>query len=377
MKLLTMDPTKPSQRLLAQAVRRQQPLSGFFELTYRCNFACPMCYIRMTDEQAAPFGRLRTIDEWLNIAEQMRDAGVLFLTLTGGECTRYPGFSSLYVRLSKMGFRLSIMTNAARYPEDVKCAFSAYPPSEASVTLYGGSDATYALVTGDPNGFTEAKKGVAFLRSLGTIVNLSYTVIRQNALDYIKARGYARSLGLSCGLTLDLIPHMYDASYSTLDGALLTPAERACFCTRESDDIAGALADAPALEEQLADFQIPTPDNDVDLPVRACAGSQTGCAIRWNGAMNYCLSYRSIAVKPFEVGFVAAWRQLREQHAEAFRLNPVCAACALLDECALSCPGRFWEGTRDPRTLDRQLCEYVYLLHARRTAVGKSGAGNP
>ena len=365
------DPTKPSQRLLEEAIRRKVPLSCFFELTYRCNFACPMCYIRMTDAQAAPFGRLRTVDEWLNMAEQLRDAGVLYLTLTGGECTRYPGFPDLYMHLSEMGFRITIMTNAARYSEDVEHAFAEYPPNGASVSLYGGADETYALVTGDPRGFTETKKGVAFLQSLGTPVDLSYTVIRQNALDYIKARAYAHSLGLPCALTLDLIPHMYDRSYSNLDGTLLTPAEQACFFGRDSDDIERALAEAPALEKRFGNFEHPTPDPNTDQPVRACIGSQTGCAIRWNGEMNYCLSYRSITVKPFEVGFDAAWRQLRERHTDAFKLNRICAACAFLDECELSCPGRFWEGTRDPQTLDRQLCEYVYLLHVRRTAVNQ------
>ena len=33
-----------------------------------------MCYVRMTDAQAAPYGRLRTVDEWLDMARQMRDS---------------------------------------------------------------------------------------------------------------------------------------------------------------------------------------------------------------------------------------------------------------------------------------------------------------
>ena len=78
------DLNKVTDRIQLQAIRQRRPLSCTMELTYRCNFHCRMCYVRMTDTQAAPYGRLRTVDEWLDMARQMRDAGVLYLTLAGG-----------------------------------------------------------------------------------------------------------------------------------------------------------------------------------------------------------------------------------------------------------------------------------------------------
>ena len=82
------DETKIEDRIQLAAIRQRRPLSCTMELTYRCNFHCKMCYVRMSDAQAAPYGRMRTVEEWLDMAHQLLDAGVLYLTLTGGECTQ-------------------------------------------------------------------------------------------------------------------------------------------------------------------------------------------------------------------------------------------------------------------------------------------------
>ena len=72
------------------------PVSGTFELTPRCNLACRMCYIRLTPEQMAPIGRERSAKEWLDIAQQAKDAGMTFLLLTGGEPTLRADFLEIY-----------------------------------------------------------------------------------------------------------------------------------------------------------------------------------------------------------------------------------------------------------------------------------------
>ncbi len=141
-----------ADRLTIRAVAARRPLNCHFELTYHCNFKCPMCYIRMTDEQAKPFGRMRTLEEWLDMARQVKKARVYFLSLTGGECTTYPHFAELYPELIKMGFRVSIMSNAGAYSPELRELFRKYPPCAVSITLYGGSNETYEKVTGGGEG---------------------------------------------------------------------------------------------------------------------------------------------------------------------------------------------------------------------------------
>ena len=46
------------------------PISGTFELSPLCNMDCKMCYIKMSKEKQESIARLRTNEEWLNLAKQ-------------------------------------------------------------------------------------------------------------------------------------------------------------------------------------------------------------------------------------------------------------------------------------------------------------------
>ena len=88
-----------------RAVAQGIPLSGTFELTPLCSMACKMCYVRMSPEEFAATGkRLRTADEWLALAREAKEQGMLLLLLTGGEPFLYPEFRRLYTELRQMGF---------------------------------------------------------------------------------------------------------------------------------------------------------------------------------------------------------------------------------------------------------------------------------
>ena len=99
--------------LYQRAGEKGIPLGGNFELTPRCNMNCKMCYIRMSEQEMAHIGRERTVDEWLDIAKQAKDAGMLFLMLTGGEIDGAEdvkkSFPDFFERLSALGAEVKII----------------------------------------------------------------------------------------------------------------------------------------------------------------------------------------------------------------------------------------------------------------------------
>ena len=103
--------TTVERMILDQAKRTRTPANGSIELLPLCNMNCDMCYVRLSREEMERQGRLRTADEWLEIGRQMKDAGVLFLLLTGGEPFLYPDFRKLYLGFRDMGMILTINTN--------------------------------------------------------------------------------------------------------------------------------------------------------------------------------------------------------------------------------------------------------------------------
>ena len=64
--------------LHAKGRRLGLPIAGNFELTARCNFNCPMCYVHLSDEQVRQQGGELTAQQWLQIAREARDRGMVF-----------------------------------------------------------------------------------------------------------------------------------------------------------------------------------------------------------------------------------------------------------------------------------------------------------
>ena len=149
-----------------------------------CSMACKMCYVRMTPEEVEASGkRLRTVEEWLDLARQMRERGTLMLLLTGGEPFTYPHFRELYEALRAMGFVISINTNATLINEETVAWLKENPPQRVNITLYGSSDETYARLCGHPTGHTVVTHAIDLLREAGILVKLNCSVTPDNVCD--------------------------------------------------------------------------------------------------------------------------------------------------------------------------------------------------
>ncbi|MFR7843421.1 MAG: radical SAM protein [Gallintestinimicrobium sp.] len=103
--------------LLQKARQKHIPVTGALELLPLCNMNCDMCYVRLSRSEMERQGRLRTVEEWVRLAEQMQKAGTVFLLLTGGEPLLFPDFKTLYRRLRNLGMILTINTNGTLLDE--------------------------------------------------------------------------------------------------------------------------------------------------------------------------------------------------------------------------------------------------------------------
>lgn len=379
MKTKEFDSNKIFDQLTLRAIERRRPLTAMLELTYRCNFRCKMCYVRMTDEQARPYGRMRTVEEWLDMARQLKEAGVLTLKLTGGECTQYPGFDELYGQLARMGFRLHILSNAGYYTEAQRELFRKFPPYSVSITLYGGSPETYRIVTGDAGGYERTLANIKFFQSIGVRVGIGYTMIRQNVLDYPKVEALCRELRLPLSYATAIHPHLRDACFSEAVASRLSPAQRVCVEKNYPWNVEQALKDAELLEKELEHFSLPRlPEAEIPEKLYPCIGSYTGCAILWNGEMTTCLSMTGYQKYfPFESGFEVAWRQMVSERESTFRTPDQCRACALQNVCNFHCQGMCNSFTGDAHTPDPEICKYTWLMQRYQPKLNDSSIPLP
>ena len=114
-----MNNTSTLEEMMIQKAKQQRiPITGSIELLPLCNMNCDMCYVRLSQKEMHKIGRLRTAEEWVKLAQQMEQAGVLFLLLTGGEPLMFPALKNFYRELQQMGFVLTLNTNATLIDEE-------------------------------------------------------------------------------------------------------------------------------------------------------------------------------------------------------------------------------------------------------------------
>src|SRR5947209_15324161 len=84
------------------------PIVAGLELTFRCNLACIHCYVNLPAADRAEKARELTTEEWFRVIDQCADAGVLWLTLTGGEPLLRPDFCDIYEYAHEKGLVISV-----------------------------------------------------------------------------------------------------------------------------------------------------------------------------------------------------------------------------------------------------------------------------
>ena len=60
--------------LCLKAAKEKVPLNGILELSPLCNMNCDMCFVRLSSTEVRDLGGLRSVKEWIAVAEEMKKA---------------------------------------------------------------------------------------------------------------------------------------------------------------------------------------------------------------------------------------------------------------------------------------------------------------
>lgn len=315
-------------RLRDTAVRDAVPVSGAFDLTYRCNLRCRHCYAGHLCAQPAGEAAELGTDDVLRLLAEAADAGCLLLLLSGGEPLLRPDFARIYTGARRLGMVVTVFTNATLVTEEHLEAFAEYPPQQVEVSLYGVTRATYERVTGVPGSYARAFSGLERLRERGLRVALKSMILRENVAEIPAMQRMAQAMGL--GFRCDpLVTPRLDGDPRPLeqrvDPAVAVALELAS--DRRRDDTLDYV-------ERVG---------EVRLGERAysCGAGLTNFHIDPAGVLRPCLASRELEFEPLRTGFAAAWRAAVEA-VERVRLaaGGACTECARAAYCGY-CPGLF------------------------------------
>ncbi|MER7076699.1 Radical SAM superfamily enzyme, MoaA/NifB/PqqE/SkfB family [Saccharopolyspora kobensis] len=184
-----------NERRTGEAVLVRQPsLYGYarasYELNLGCNYDCPFCYLgRKRFEGLGWRDRARLL-------RIMRDAGVLWLQLTGGEPLIDPLFLEVYALAYELGMMLTISTNGSRlHNATILDLLTRYRPYRVVVSIYGATEATYDRVTQRRGTFKLFRRGLAAAREAGLPLRFNVIVVEQNKHEEAEMRALADEFG--------------------------------------------------------------------------------------------------------------------------------------------------------------------------------------
>ena len=168
------------QKLFVKAINKRLPIYGNLELTPLCNMNCDMCFVRLSPHEMSSKGHLRTVAEYIRLVDEMREAGVLFIQLTGGEPLTYPGFRDIYLHLIESGIVVTVNTNGTLLDDDWADFFASHPPRRINITLYGSDNEAYQTLCHHPHGFDLTLAAIKRLKRRGVMVKLNHSVTQKN-----------------------------------------------------------------------------------------------------------------------------------------------------------------------------------------------------
>ncbi|MFC5003301.1 radical SAM protein [Dactylosporangium cerinum] len=162
-----------------------------WEINKGCNFSCEHCYL-----EQRPFAGL-PLDAKLALIDMLRDMGVLWLQITGGEPLIDPDFPPTYERAHDAGMMLEILTNGSRLARPEHLAmFAARRPHKITVSMYGASPETADALTQTRGAFTSMYRGLQAAAAADLPVEVTIIITKHNVAELDDMRALIDTIGL-------------------------------------------------------------------------------------------------------------------------------------------------------------------------------------
>lgn len=342
----------------AKALELGIPLGVQLDLTYRCNERCVHCYLDHEDH-----GELTTA-EVMDLLDQLCDAGVFFLTLSGGEIFMRKDLLEIVARARKLLFSVKLKTNAVMVDRAKAERIAALGVESVQISLYSHRPETHDEITKVAGSFRRTLEGARLLKSTGVNVSFANVLMKQNAGDYPQVQALAAAMDIEFKLDPTITP-MMDGDRSILN--LNIDAARLKQVMHDSTLVGNA-------QEFCAPPSGPLPEQDA-LESLPCSAGHTACYISPYGEVFPCVQFPLLSGNVRQSKFQDIWKnsaQLAE--VRAIRISDLdgCSSCTHGSSCS-RCPGlAYLEGNmRGPSVQD---CEKSFartgvpsevLRHAR------------
>lgn len=322
-----------NQKALALGI----PLSVHLDITYRCNERCIHCYLDHDDHGEMTTAEIR------GLLTQLADAGVFFLTLSGGEVLMRRDFFTIVEHTRRLLFNVKVKTNGVMIRESEAKRLRELGVEQIQISVYSHRAEVHDAITKLPGSLKRTVEAIRFLKSHGLKVVIANVLMARNFADNTGVMALARELGVPYTLDPTITPKM-DGDTSILH-------------LRVGGSVLKQIFHDRALVGDVEEFCAPPPaPGDDIMEGYPCSAGHTACYISPYGDVFPCVQFLLPCGNVRKQKFLEIWRnsrQLMDVRSIRARDLYVCSSCAHVGTCT-RCPGlAYMEGSmRGPSTAD-------------------------
>ena len=316
------------------------PLTVLLEPTRRCNLECKHCY-RIENTNREEISIVRLID----LITELRQAGCLFLTLSGGEPLLHPDFLKICRQAHSLNMAISIFTNGTLMTESLVKQLAQLNIVDIHLSIYGATPATHEGITQHKDSYNKTINTASMLKHHGISVRFKYIMMKNNIREYKDMLCLAGQMD---------IPYDIDP--------IITP--------RDDGDMAPttfSLSDAD-LETIYKDTHPPVTDTQTS---NSCSSGRSYCAINSYGDVYPCIQLPVPAGNIIDNAFLDIWHNskwLREIRNFGSPNQTACVNCAEVGYCR-PCPGMNYLETKNIYGMANETCRHARAI--KKAALNK------
>ena len=302
---------------------KNRPNSIHFELTSRCNLRCIHCLFIKENENEL------STSEIFEILLQLKELGVFYLSLSGGEPFIREDIGEILGFLLEHRFLLTIYSNGTLMSKPLIDKIKNLEPLNVEISVYGATSDIHDRITTVPGSFEKTITSIKELKSAGVPVIFKGFLLKDNFHQRWQMTELANKIGALYAFDFNLIPHV-NGDTSNLSTGITTDQLRRIYQEVAED----GLILRNHMKIKSRDSQLPQGGRVVCNP-----GRTNGC-IGPKGDVFPCPVLRLPMGNLLERTFKEIWDTEKIDTIRYMKLDDLdaCSVCAALDYCN-RCPG--------------------------------------
>jgi radical SAM protein with 4Fe4S-binding SPASM domain len=191
--------------LMRSAAQSFRPVSAMLELTHRCHLACVHCYLE-DNKSWSDKGRELTTAEVCLVLDQLRQAGCMFVTITGGEAFLRPDLFEILRHARQLGLAVTLFTTGTLLEPQHADQLSQLHVRGVELALYSTDPQVHDAVTKRVGSHSRTMRALELLLERQVPVSIKCPLMRSNFDSYPGLKALAERLGIALAVDSTVTP---------------------------------------------------------------------------------------------------------------------------------------------------------------------------